>query len=95
MANRLTWDPNLAEAPDFLSEEFTAVCQPLAVAQGITEEQAAHNMLEAWTQSNDVRKQQWTVQQEQEALEQAEQQRREEEERERVQQQLREEEERH
>jgi hypothetical protein len=93
MANRLTQDPNLAEAPDFLLEEFEAIRQPLAAAQGISEEQAALNMLHAWTRSNDARKQQWAVQQEEVAQEQAEQQRREEEECDRIQRQLGEEEE--
>jgi hypothetical protein len=95
MANRLTQDPNLAEAPDFLSEEFEVICQPLAMAQGISEEQAALNMLHAWTRSNDARKQQWAVQQEEVAQEQAEQQWMEEEEHDRIQCQLGEEEERH
>ncbi|KAJ3499341.1 hypothetical protein NMY22_g19520 [Coprinellus aureogranulatus] len=63
MSTPLVSDPNLDVCPDFSSEEYQAARLAIrSLNEGITAEQAAASLADAWKAQNDVAKQRWQQQ---------------------------------
>ncbi|KAI6000105.1 hypothetical protein EDD15DRAFT_2488305 [Pisolithus albus] len=78
----LARNPHLAVPPDFSTENFRLAREQL-VANGVDHEAAARQLALVWTLNNDLEKQEWDQQIQQEQQEAADRNRQEEEERER------------
>ena len=59
---RLTVNPNLAEAPDFILKVYAIAHDVNAVQLNITTEAAAEHLKTAWTTDNEAKKQAWEQQ---------------------------------
>jgi hypothetical protein len=58
---RITQDPNVAEPPDFDSQEFRDTCAPLATAER-TVQHILNELRATWTRLNDAKKVAWQLQ---------------------------------
>ena len=64
MSPRLAQDPALTQCPDFLSESYHLVREVYLAAHTISDEDAITELVRAWMDGNEVQKQAWVLQQE-------------------------------
>lgn len=62
MADRLHVDPNLAEMPDFASEDFHLIRATLSNSLNITNDEATTSLQGSWTAGNNRKKERWQQQ---------------------------------
>ena len=64
MPPRFAQDPALTQCPDILSESYHLVREAYLAAHTISNEDAITELIHAWTDGNEVQKQAWVLQQE-------------------------------